>query len=36
MTPDEQGWLDGKVAADGARDPYEEALLAFVAAEKNG
>ena len=36
VTPDEQGWLDGKVAADGARDPYEEALLAFVAAEKNG
>lgn len=35
VTPDEQGWLDGKVAADGARDPYEEALLAFVAAEKS-
>ena len=35
VTPDEQGWLDGKVEADGARDPYEEALLAFVAAEKS-
>jgi hypothetical protein len=34
VTPDEQSWLDGKVEADGARDPYEEALLAFVAAEK--
>ncbi|HYD12796.1 MAG TPA: hypothetical protein VEC11_08105 [Allosphingosinicella sp.] len=34
VTPDEQGWLDRKVEADGARDPYEEALLAFVAAEK--
>ena len=34
VTPDEQGWLDHKVEADGARDPYEEALLAFVAAEK--
>jgi hypothetical protein len=36
ITADEQGWLDRKVEADGARDPYEEALLAFVAAEKNG
>ena len=35
VTPDEQGWLDRKVEADGARDPYEEALLAFVAAEKS-
>jgi hypothetical protein len=35
VTPDEQSWLDGKVEADGARDPYEEALLAFVAAEKS-
>ncbi|HTU09265.1 MAG TPA: hypothetical protein VMG08_00085 [Allosphingosinicella sp.] len=34
VTPTEQGWLDGKIEADGARDPYEEALLAFVAAEK--
>lgn len=36
VTPDEQEWLDRKVEADGARDPYEEALLAFVAAEKKG
>ena len=35
VTPDEQTWLDAKVEADGARDPYEEALLAFVAAEKS-
>lgn len=34
VTPDEQGWLDGKVDADGARDAYEEALLAFVAGEQ--
>jgi hypothetical protein len=36
ITPEEQEWLDRHVEADGARDPYEEALLAFVAAEKNG
>ena len=36
VTPDEQGWLDGRVNADGARDPYEDALLAFVEAEKRG
>ena len=36
VTAEEQGWLDGKVNADGARDPYEEALLAFVEAEKRG
>lgn len=36
VTPEEQGWLDAKVNADGARDPYEEALLAFVEAEKRG
>ena len=36
VTSDEQNWLDGKVNADGARDPYEEALLAFVEAEKRG
>ena len=36
ITPDEQDWLDAKVDADGARDPYEEALLAFIEAEKNG
>lgn len=34
VTSEEQGWLDGRVNADGARDPYEEALLAFVEAEK--
>jgi hypothetical protein len=33
VTPDEKSWLDGRVEADGARDPYEEALLAFVAEE---
>jgi hypothetical protein len=36
VTSDEQNWLDGRVKADGARDPYEEALLAFVEAEKRG
>ncbi len=36
ITSSEQSWLDGKVDADGARDPYEEALLAFVEAEKRG
>ena len=36
ITPEEQEWLDRHVEADGARDPYEEALFAFVAAEKNG
>lgn len=34
VTPEEQEWLDRHVDADGARDAYEEALLAFVAAEK--
>jgi hypothetical protein len=34
ITPEEQDWLDRHVEADGTRDPYEEALLAFVAAEK--
>lgn len=33
VTPAEQGWLQSHIAADGARDGYEEALLAFVAAE---
>jgi hypothetical protein len=36
VTADERNWLDGRVNADGARDPYEEALLAFVEAEKRG
>ena len=35
VTADEQRWLDGRVNADGARDPYEDALLAFVEAEKS-
>ncbi len=35
VTPDEQGWLQGHIDADGARDPYEEALLAFIAEEKS-
>jgi hypothetical protein len=34
VTPDEQNWLDRHVDADGARDEYEEALLAFVEAER--
>jgi hypothetical protein len=33
VTSEEKGWLDGHVEADGARDPYEEALLGFVAEE---
>ncbi|MEA3016335.1 MAG: hypothetical protein QOI38_1057 [Sphingomonadales bacterium] len=33
VTPQEKGWLDGHVEGDGRRDPYEEALLAFVAEE---
>ena len=33
VTPAERSWLDLRVEADGARDPYEEALLAFVAEE---
>jgi hypothetical protein len=36
VTREEQDWLDAHVAADGVRDPYEEALLAFVAAEQRG
>ena len=36
VTPDEQNWLDSRVNADGVRDPYEEALLAFVEAERRG
>jgi hypothetical protein len=31
VTPAEGEWLQAHVDADGARDPYEEALLAFVA-----
>ena len=33
VEPGEKRWLDGRVDADGARDPYEEALLAFIADE---
>ena len=33
VTPDEDAWLSRHVDADGARDDYEEALLAFVAEE---
>ncbi|HMG47084.1 MAG TPA: hypothetical protein VK614_06460 [Allosphingosinicella sp.] len=31
VTPAEDQWLQTHIDADGARDPYEEALLAFVA-----
>lgn len=34
VTPAEQQWLQAHIDADGARDPYEEALLAFIAAER--
>jgi hypothetical protein len=34
VTPDEREWLDGHVDADGARDAYEEALLAFIAEDQ--
>lgn len=33
ITPSEDQWLKSHVDADGARDPYEEALLAFIAQE---
>jgi hypothetical protein len=33
VTPAEQGWLQSHIDADGARDAYEEALLAFVGDE---
>jgi hypothetical protein len=33
VTGTEQAWLDSHVDADGRRDSYEEALLAFVAGE---
>jgi len=36
ITPAENQWLQGHVDADGARDPYEEALLAFVAEDSKG
>lgn len=34
VTPAEEQWLQAHVDADGARDPYEEALLAFIAEER--
>lgn len=34
VTPAEQDWLRLHVDADHARDPYEEALLAFIAEER--
>jgi hypothetical protein len=34
IEPGEKKWLDGRVEADGALDPYEEALLAFIADER--
>ena len=33
ITGGEKAWLDAQVEADRQRDPYEEALLAFVAEE---
>jgi hypothetical protein len=36
IDPVESRWLDAHVDADGARDPYEEALLAFIAGEQGG
>jgi hypothetical protein len=33
ITPAENDWVEAHVEADGVRDPYEEALLAFVAEE---
>jgi len=35
ITGGENAWLHGHVDADGARDDYEEALLAFVAEESS-
>lgn len=34
VTPAEQTWLQAHIDADGARDPYEEGLLAFIAADQ--
>lgn len=33
VTPGEDRWLQARILADGAHDPLEEALLAFVAEE---
>jgi len=33
VTADEAAWLEGRITADGARDPLEEALLAFLEEE---
>ncbi|HEX5184106.1 MAG TPA: hypothetical protein VFW19_13290 [Allosphingosinicella sp.] len=35
VTPAEQNWLQAHLDADGARDPYEEGLLAFIAADQS-
>ncbi|HVQ07154.1 MAG TPA: hypothetical protein VMS43_01840 [Allosphingosinicella sp.] len=35
ISGDENDWLQAHVDADGVRDPYEEALLAFVAGESS-
>jgi len=35
ITPAEKDWVQAHVDADGVRDPYEEALLAFVAEESS-
>ena len=34
VTPVEQSWLTAHIDADGARDAYEQALLAFLAEER--
>jgi hypothetical protein len=33
ISPSENDWLQSRIQADGVRDPYEVALLAFVAEE---
>jgi hypothetical protein len=33
VEPEEKQWLDDRIEADGACDPYEEALRAFIAEE---
>jgi hypothetical protein len=33
VTAEESDWLEGRVQTDGARDAFEEALLAFIAEE---
>ena len=36
ITGSEQGWLDAHLDADHKSDPYEEALLAFLAEDEGG